>query len=142
MLPKLLEPASHYGSLKRPFESIRAEEHPQVPFSIQPLWALPIHHLHKMRAVGSFFLPPALTKQSCRESLGLGPQRGNVSSLGGTGGHTHQHLSTPGPWGQPAGGDSRVPPQMCKSEALLRPLNSRGLSCLSLALCPCGLWLL
>lgn len=142
MLSKLLELASHYGSLKRRSESIRPEEHPQVPFCIQPLCALPIHHLHKMRAVCSFFLPPVMIKQSCREALGLGPHKGSVSSPGGTGAHTHQHLSTPGPWGQPAGGDSRVPPQMCKSEALLRSLNSRGLSCLSLALCPRGLWLL
>ena len=43
-------------------------------------------------------------------------------------------------WDKFAGGDSWVPPQICKSETLLRPSNSWGLSCL--ALCPFGLCLL
>lgn len=56
----------------------------------------------------------------------------------------YQHLtkSEPRIWDKLAGGNSWVPPQICKSEALLRPSNSWGLSCLSLALCPFGLWLL
>lgn len=93
------------------------------------LWALPFTTSTKPEQLVLSSLP---LKQSCREALALGPQKGRISILRGTGGHTH----TPWRWGQ------QVPPRMCKSETLLRPWNSRGLSCLSLALCPPGLWLL